>query len=163
EEAASETEAPRKLGPQRSVDGSDARPGWRDIAARSPRPLTPLEAALGTFVVGALADYRSMNEGPRADDTDDPYIQPSFEYRRRIERASLWTAFGAHARIRDGEPSYGAHVILYEDYDPLRLRVTASAFASVQRIEGATASSIQPRGFVEYSGRVAPDFFILPR
>jgi hypothetical protein len=165
EEDASASSAPAE-GRALTSSGSNAAAAegtWRDIARGSPRPLTSLEAALGTLVVGAAADYRSMNDGPKADDTKDGYVQPSFEYRRRIETLSLWTALGGHARVRSGEPSYGAYVILYEDYDPLRLRVMVSGFGAMQRVEGASARSIQPRGFIEFSGRATSDFFILPR
>ena len=145
------------------LSGARAAGSWRDTAEHSPRPLTPLEAALGTFQFGTGAVAGTMREG--SDSTDpDRYGFAFVGYRRRIESINLWTAVTGNFRVRDdGQHSQGSSLILYEDLDELHLRVTGTLTLDNQTIDGTSVNTFGPRGFIEYSWRPARTFFILPR
>jgi hypothetical protein len=145
----------------------DARPtadeeSWLQRARRSPAPLSPLEAALGTFVaeVGVVSG-RIRQNSPSA--WADAYAFNLLGYRRRIETLQLWTRAEVFSRSRSSEPTFGAAGALYEDLTQLHLRLTASVKVESQRVAGIQSKSWLTRGFVEYSYRATPKFFILPR
>jgi hypothetical protein len=163
-EAAQAQPAPESA---RVVDVSVARVdlndgGWRDVATASQRPLGWLEDRLGTLDVSSGAGAQSLREGTRAT-SPDSFVFGTATYRRRIEAPNLYTLVGVGGRVRNGPSSYGGTAGFYEDLDALRLRITGTADVTAQDIAGHTDATFTPRGFVEYSGRVTGDFFILPR
>lgn len=138
--------------------------GWHDVATASPRPLSWLEDRLGTLETNAGARVGTLRDGARTDSGLDVYGYSSMNYRRRIESIDLFTLASGLVRVRDiDNPTFGGSVSVYEDLDALRLRVTGTAGLFAQRVGTETAYTLRPRGFVEYSGRVSSDFFVLPR
>jgi hypothetical protein len=134
--------------------------GWRAIAERSDRPLTWLEDRLGTIESQTGANVTTYRDGVRTGSAFDGYGYQSLTYRRRIESIDLSTLGSGIVRLRDGEPTYAGSLSLYQTIDRLRISGTVGAFA--QRVNGAQYT-IRPRAFVEYSGRIASDLFVLPR
>ena len=154
--------------PEKSIETTTARMaigdgGWRDVAEHSPRPLSWLADRLGTFelVTGALAG--TLREGSPSNTAIDAYAYETLSYRRRIESLNLYTLATGTVRLRDGDPTYGGGVTFYEDLSALRLRLTGTLNAFSQKIGSASEQTIQPHAFLEYSGRVSPSFYILPR
>jgi hypothetical protein len=148
--------------PNVGTDGSMVP--WQDRTERSPEPLTPLQAALGTSVVTSGATYGTIRAGSPSSSSPDGYASQGLEYRRRIESIGLWTDVAAFGRVRSGgEPSYGGDVVLYEDMDDLHVRLSGSLGMAAQRIEGQSVQTWNPHAFAEYSWRVTRDFFVLPR
>lgn len=152
----------------RQVDVTSARVdvsngAWRDVATASPRPLSWLEDSLGTIEshTGGLAG--TIREGASADTALDAYGFEGLTYRRRIESINLFTLAGGLVRVRDGAPTYGGTVSLYEDLALLRLRVSGTAGGFAQNVGTERAYALRTRAFVEYSWHPSPDFFILPR
>lgn len=145
------------------MDASDPHAPWRDTAAKSPRPLTPLEENLGTITVRSLARYGTLREGDPRTDEPDTYFEQSVGYRRRIESIDLWTGLTGIYRPREGNDSAGGSLFLYKTVSPLRLRLAAWADVYGQKIGLTDARTWHPHGYVEFSGRVAPNFFLLPR
>ena len=135
---------------------------FRDVAESSPPPLTWLEDRIGTFESNSGGVAQTLRDGASAR-VLDAYGFESITYRRRIESINLYTLGSVLARVRDGQPTYGASASLYEDIESLRLRVTGTAGVLTQNVDGTTAYNFQPRGFIEYSGRLASDLFLLPR
>lgn len=138
---------------------------WRDQAIRSPRALSNVEASLGTAVFGAGTLYGTIHEGVPSlpASQGDGYAFLFADYRRRVESIGLWTAFGAYTNVREGESTYGASLVLYEELEKIHTRISGTVRVATQRIDGHPVEAIQPRGFVEYSWRATRDFFALPR
>lgn len=136
---------------------------WRDVAERSPRPLSWFEDRLGAFeaMTGMLGG--TLRDGAPADTAIDIYGFETLTYRRRIESINLYTLATGLFRLRDGSPTYGGAVTLYEDLSALRMRITGTLNAFTQDVGGASEYTLRPRGAIEYSGRVTPAFYILPR
>ena len=137
--------------------------GWRDTARTSPKPLSWGVDRLGTFEADKGVTAASLHEGSTTATGIDAYFYEGISYQRRIEAPNLYTVIGASLRLRDGSPTYGAEAGFYEDLDRYRLRITGTMTAFSQQAEALNVYSLQANGFVEYSGRVRPDFFILPR
>lgn len=137
--------------------------GWRDVAERSPRPLSWLEDHLGAFeaMTGALGG--TLRDGAPADTAIDLYGFQTLTYRRRIEPINLFTLATGLLRLRDGATTYGGAVTLYEDLSALRLRITGTLNAFTQDVGGTNESTLRPRAAIEYSARVNPALYILPR
>jgi hypothetical protein len=136
--------------------------GWRAVAEHSARPLTWLEDSLGTLISTTAGVYQTLRDGTSVK-SSDAFVHQGFAYRRRIESINLTTTLGGFARLRDGESTYGANLILYEDWDTTRLRITGQASVNSQKVGANQEATLQPRGFIEYSWRATNDFFILPR
>lgn len=142
----------------------DPQPGpWRDVVKQSPRPLTPFEDSLGTFVTQVGGSFGTDREGSAKSTSPDGFVQTRFGYRRRIESIQLWTAGDALLRARDGDPTYGAALTLYEDASSVHLRVTGTGILVTQNVGGQRVTTLRPRAFAEYSWRTFKDFFVLPR
>jgi hypothetical protein len=134
---------------------------WKDMAAESPRPLTPFEENFGTVTSHVLGRWGTYREGVQATDADG-YIEESIGYRRKIESIGLWTGFGGTVREREESASWAASALLYEEIDRLRFAGWLEYWG--QDVPGfANVRTWKPRGFVEYSWRVTPSFFLLPR
>jgi hypothetical protein len=134
---------------------------WRDVAAESPRPLSSFEENFGTVTAHVLGRYGTYREGTQATDTDG-YLEQSIGYRRKIESIGLWTGFGGTIREREDSPSWAGSALLYEEID--RFRIAGWLEYWGQDVPGfAPVRTWKPRGFVEYSWRVTPSFFLLPR
>ena len=82
---------------------------------------------------------------------------------RRIESIDLWTGLTGIYRPREGSDSWGASVFLYKTINPLRLRLAGWADLYGQELGVVDARTVHPHGYVEFSGRVTPTFFLLPR
>jgi hypothetical protein len=137
---------------------------WLSIARRSPRPLTAFESNLGTFVVSTGAVIGTLQQGAPAAAQASSFGFLSAGYRRRIERIGLWTDVDGFMRVRtEAPPTYGANTVLYEDLEALHVRLSSSVGVESQRVLDGNAVAWLFRGFAEYSWRVTPDFFILPR
>ena len=137
---------------------------WLSIARRSPRPLTAFESNLGTFVVSTGAVIGTLQQGAPAASRVSSFGFISAGYRRRIERLGLWTDVDGFMRLRTDAPAtYGATTVLYEDLDALHVRLSSSVGVESQQVLDGNAVAWLFRGFAEYSWRVTPDFFILPR
>jgi hypothetical protein len=153
---------PLVAAPGTSTDGS--APRWLDRAERSPNPLTPLQAALGTVVVATGATYGTIRTGLPSASSPDAYVSEALGYRRRIESIGLWTDLEAFGRARSGgEPSYGANAILYEEMEKLHVRLSGSLGSAAQRVQDQLVQTWNPHAFAEYSWRATRDFFVLPR
>ena len=137
--------------------------GWRDAAERSPRPLTWLEDHLGAFEAMSGALGGTLRDGAPSDTAIDIYGFQTVTYRRRIEPINLYTLGTGLLRLRDGAPTYGGAFTLYEDLSVLRLRITGTLNAFAQDVDGSSETTLRPRAAIEYSGRVTPAFYILPR
>ena len=137
--------------------------GWRDTTRASPKPLSWWIDRLGTFEADTGVTAASLHEGSTTATGVDAYFYEDISYQRRIEAPNLYTVIGASLRLRDGAPTYAAEAGFYEDLDRYRLRITGTMTAFSQEAESLNVYSLQANGFVEYSGRVRPDFFILPR
>jgi hypothetical protein len=137
--------------------------GWEAVAESSPRPLTWLEDHLGTIESDSGYAINTFTDGATAAAEQDTFAYENLAYRRRIEAPNLYTILTASARLRQSENSYATSAGLYEDWDALRLRISATASVATQVIGGHREATFEPRGFIEYSGRVAPNFFVLPR
>lgn len=134
---------------------------WRDVAERSPRPMTTFEEDFGTVTTHVLGRYGTYREGILAM-YGDGYVEQAIGYRRKIESIGLWTGFGGTVRERELSPTFAAHALFYEEFE--RLRVTGWFEYWTQDIPGfGRVRTFKPRGFVEYSIRVTPSFFVLPR
>jgi hypothetical protein len=137
---------------------------WSSIARRSPRPLTAFESNLGTFVVSTGAVIGTLQRGAPAASRVSSFGFLSAGYRRRIERLKLWTDVDGFMRLRAETPAtYGANVVLYEDLDVLHVRLSGSVGVASQRVLDGNAVAWLSHGFAEYSWRVTPNFFIVPR
>jgi hypothetical protein len=136
---------------------------WRSVAESSPRPLTWLEDRLGTIESQTGGSASTYRDGARDDTSLDAYGYQALTYRRRIESINLFTLGSGLVRAREGAPTYGASVSLYEDLDTLRLRVSGTAGGFTQELANGAEYTLRPRAFVEYSGRLASDLFVLPR
>lgn len=154
--------------PNRVIETSTARMwlgegGWRDVAERSPRPLSWLADRLGTIelVTGALAG--TLREGSPSNTATDAYAYQTLSYRRRVESLNLYALATGTVRLRGGDPTYGGGITFYEDLSALRLRLTGTLNAFSQKVGTASEQTLQPHAFLEYSGRLSPSFYILPR
>ncbi len=140
---------------------------WRGLAEHSPPPLAWLEDRLGTVESHSGAVAGTIREGATSDTALDAYAFESLTVRRRIESLNLFTLASGLIRLRNGPTTYGGSVSLYEDLTALRLRVTGTLGAFAQAGFGAGANqteyALRPRGFIEYSARVASDVSLLPR
>jgi hypothetical protein len=136
---------------------------WRDTAERSKHPLTWLEDSLGTFEAYTGAAGGTLRDGAPADTAVDLYGFETLTYRRRIEPINLYTLVTALGRVRDGAPTLGAAGTLYEDLSALRMRITGTINAFTQEVGNDRAFTLRPRAAIEYSARVTPAFYILPR
>ena len=143
--------------------GSSAHEAWHEQALQSPRPLTRIEASLGTVVGAVGADYGTLRQGSAPGATAEGQLFWMLGYRRRLEAIGLWTDVEVFGRARDGEPTYGGTGILYEDLERLHLRLSSTLTAETQQIAGTRTNTWKSRGFAEYSWRVTGDFFVLPR
>jgi hypothetical protein len=155
-------DAPQDSSPS-VVDLGTGAGGWRAIEERSAPPLSWMEDALGTFVSTTAGVYSTLREGNGAGSEPDEFIHQGIAYRRRIESINLTTMIGGLARARQAQSTYGANLLLYEDNDATRLRVTGQANVFSQKVDAQQITTLQARGFVEYSWRVTHDFFVLPR
>lgn len=136
--------------------------GWLELARRSPAPLSPVQASLGTLVAEAGAVSGKLHETtPSA--WRDAYLFNLIGYRRRIESLGLWTRAEVFSRTRPDTPTVGALGSLYEDLSQAHVRLTATLKLERQTVAGLRAKSVLCRGFVEYSYRATPEFFVLPR
>lgn len=134
---------------------------WRDVAERSQRPLTWLEERLGTLESNTGVNLSNYRDGSRLDTSLDAYGYESLTYRRRIESINLSTLASGLVRARDGAPTYGAATSVYEDV--LHFRASGAVGLFEQDVNGHAEYTLRPRAFLEYSGRLAPDLFVLPR
>lgn len=142
----------------------DPQPGpWRDVAKQSPRPLSAFEDALGTFVAQVAGAYGTDREGSAKSTAPDGFAQTRLGYRRRVESIQLLTAADGILRARDGDPTYGGSLTLYEDASSIHLRVTGTGLLVSQSIGSQRVVTFRPRAFAEYSWRLFRDFFVLPR
>ncbi len=136
----------------------------RSIAELSPRPLTRLESNLGTFVLSSGAIVGTLRQGEPSASQASTFGFLSAGYRRRIERLGLWTDVSGFTRQRlDAPATFGGNGVLYEDLEQLHLRLSASLGVESQRVLDGNAVAWLSRGFAEYSYRVTPQFFVLPR
>lgn len=146
------------------LDGGNPNGLWADTVARSDRPLTPLEDALGTLSVRGLARTGTLRDGDPSLTSPDSYFEQSVGYRRRIESIGLWTGLTALTRQHlQHTSSYGASAFLWTHIPSARLRLAAFGDVFGQNVQGVDARTFHPHAYVEYSGRVTPSFFLLPR
>ncbi len=145
------------------LDVSNPSSLWRDAVASAPKPLTPIQEALGTVTVQSLGRWGNFRNGDPRNEFSDGYLEQNVGYRRRIESIGLWTGFSALGRARDGHESFGASAFLWGQITPLRLRYAAFADAYGQRVEGVDARTIRPAAYLELSAKVAPSLYLLPR
>ena len=143
------------------ANGAGFRDGsWRDVAAHSPEPLSSFQEHFGTVTTAIRTHYGTLREGV-ASVAPDGFVEQGVGYRRKIEAIGLWTGFGGEVRERTGHPSYSANALLYEEFSRLRLAAWVQYWH--QNIAGEQVHTWKPRGFVEYSVRITPNFFLLPR
>lgn len=142
---------------------SSATAAWLVAAEESPPPLAPFERSFGTIVSETGAVYGTLREGSAPSTAPDAYVFQSAGYRRRLEAIGLWTDFDAFGRLREGEPSYGAKGLLYEEIESIHLRLSTSLGVTAQNLDDYLEFTWVSRGFVEYSWRATSDFFVLPR
>jgi hypothetical protein len=156
-------ETPVTASPAR-LDANDSIAAWRDEVSRSARPLGSLEEQLGTLTArseGRFGNYRDGNLIVDRDATDG-YFEQAIGYRRRVESIGLWLGAGAFERARtSGGATFGASGLAYEELGRLRIAGWLDYFQ--QDLGFDVARSYRPRAFVEYSIRVRPDVFVLPR
>jgi hypothetical protein len=146
------------------LDAGDPNALWRDAVSKSDRPLTPLEAALGTLSVHGLARTGTLRDGDPSSDALDSYFEQSLGYRRRIESLGVWTGMSASMREHTQlSTSFGASAFAWTHIDPIRLRLAAYGDVFGQNIHGVDARTARPHAYIEYSGRVTPSFYLLPR
>ncbi|MBI2392472.1 MAG: hypothetical protein HYV09_23005 [Deltaproteobacteria bacterium] len=146
------------------LDGGNPNGLWADTVAKSDRPLTPLEEALGTLSVRGLARTGTLRDGDPSLTERDSYFEQSVGYRRRVESIGLWTGLTALTRQHlEHTSSYGASAFLWTHLPSLRLRLAAFGDVYGQNVHGVDARTLNPHAYVEYSGRVTPSFFLLPR
>src|SRR5207245_2601588 len=119
------------------------------------------EENFGTVTAHVLGRHGTFREGVQAS-TVDGYFEQGFGYRRKIESIGLWTGVGGTVRERELSPTVAAHFLGYEEFE--RLRVAGWVEYWKQDIPGfANVHTWKTLGFVEYSFRVTPNFFVLPR
>jgi hypothetical protein len=160
--AAEESDLRAGIGVPVSISGANEGT-WRDKVHASEVPLSPFIENLGTFNPGASFVLSTLREGVRDSRAPDAYGEFQLSYRRTIESIKLTTFVGGNARIRNDAPSLGGTLSLYENIERYRLRVFGVVNAWTQVYEGARASSVVPRAFIEYSFHATNTFFILPR
>ncbi len=136
---------------------------WEALARNSPRPLSWFGDRLGTFEADTGVTAASLHEGSTTATGVDAYFFEDLSYQRRIEAPNLYTVVGASLRLRNGPPTYAGEAGFYEDLDRYRLRITGTATGFTQDVDKTHVKTLQANGFLEYSGRIRPDFFILPR
>jgi hypothetical protein len=136
---------------------------WRDTAENSPKPLGWFADHLGTFESFSGVNFATIRDGSTVTAALDLYGFEQLFYRRRIESIDLFTEADVLARFRNGNPTYGGSMTLYEDWNATRLRITGTLDTFMQQIDTDNALTLKPRGFVEYSARITPSFYILPR
>lgn len=146
------------------LDGSDPRAPWADTAARAERPLSPLEDALGTLAVHGLARSGTLREGDPSLAHRDGYLEQSVAYRRRLESIGLWGGVsGIFRQHEERASSFGATAFVWTHVPAARLRFAGFADVYGQRIDGFEGRTVHPRAYAEWSGRVTPGFYLLPR
>lgn len=145
------------------LDAGNPSALWRDAVSKSDRPLTPLEDALGTLTLRSLGRYGTLRDGDRRKEFADGFFEQNLGYRRRIESLGVWTGVSGLIRAREGESSFGGSAWAWTNIPALRLRLGGYLDVYGQRIENNEARTLRPEGFVEFSGRIAPNFFLLPR
>jgi hypothetical protein len=158
-------------GPSRSSQGPGAITidfsggGWKSAALGSPPPLSWAADRLGTFEADTGVTLETLRAGATTSSGTgvDSYFYEQISYQRRIEAPNLYTVVDGIVRLRNGPPTYAAGAGFYEDWDRYRLRITGTATGYTQEVQGNRAYTLEAQGFVEYSGRIRPDFFILPR
>ena len=134
---------------------------WRDVAVSSPRPLTGLEANLGTIVPHVLARYGTLRDGDLATAADG-YLEQGLAYRRHVETLDAWIGFGGIVRERDGNPTLSGSALVYKQFG--RLRIAGWGDYWTQELsDGSRARTVRPRAFIEYSWRLSSNVFLLPR
>lgn len=147
-----------------SLNALDPNDGsWLTTAEASPPPLSSFAADLGTGVAEAGVVYGTLREGSAPATEPDSFAFGIAGYRRRIESIGLWTELEGFARSRESAPSFGGSAALYEEIEPLQLRLSSAFGIAAQQIDAQLASRWFSRGFVEYSWRATSDFFLLPR
>jgi len=146
------------------LDAGNPNALWRDAVSKSDRPLTPLEEALGTVSVHGLVRGGTFREGDPATNAPDTYFEQSIGYRRRIESLGVWSGLSGTYREHDDQAnSWGASAFVWGQINPIRLRIGAYGDVYGQTINGFEARTVKPHAYVEYSGRITPSFFLLPR
>jgi hypothetical protein len=145
------------------LDAGNPNALWRDAVASSPRPLTPVEEALGTITLQTQGRYGTFREGDPRKEFSDGYLEQTVGYRRKIESLGIWTGVSALGRAREGRESWGASAFAWTMINPLRLRLAVYGDVFGQTIEDQAQRTFRPRAYAEMSFRVAPSFFVLPR
>lgn len=155
---------PKAVTTKALLDGGDPSGAWHDTVARSDRPLTPLEASLGTLSVHALGRTGTLREGDPSLANRDTWFEQTVGYRRRLESIGLWTGLSATLREHQEEAnSWAASAFLWTHIAPARLRIAAFGDLYGQEIGSVDARTLRAHGYVEYSGRITPSLYLLPR
>jgi len=146
------------------LDGGDPSAAWADAVSKSDRPLTPFQEAFGTVAAHGLARVGTFREGDASLKERDAYLEQSIGYRRRIESIGVWTGVTGTLREHQEESSsWGVSAFVWTHIAPARLRIAAFGDAYGQDIGSVDGRTLRPRGYVEWSGRVSPSFYLLPR
>lgn len=146
------------------LDAGNPNALWRDAVSKSDRPLTPLEEALGTLALHGKARTGTLRDGDPSTIGRDTYFEQSVGYRRRIESLKLWTGVTGLIREHDVQGnSFGGSAFAWTHIDAIRLRLAAYGDVYGQNIDGFAGRTVHPHAYAEFSARIAPNFFLLPR
>lgn len=145
------------------LDAGNPNALWRDAVSKSDKPLSPLEDALGTLSVSGRARTGTLRDGDPAKERDT-FFEQSVGYRRRIESIGVWTGIGGLLREHEIQgKSFGASAFAWTHINPIRLRLAAFGEVYGQEIDGFAARTFRPHAYAEFSARLAPNVFLLPR
>ncbi len=131
------------------------------LADRASTPRTAGEA--GTLVASTGGAYGNLRDASRDDPSPDGYVQQSLLLRYAFDKVRLFTTAAAFTRQRDGEPTLGGRLALWENAWSLRTRFFAGVDAATQSIAARDVTTLRPRAFVEHVLQVHRDFAVLPR
>lgn len=145
------------------LDAGNPNALWRDAVSKSDRPLSPFEENFGTLSVQGKARTGTLRDGDPSKERDT-YFEQSVGYRRRIESIGVWTGLTGLVREHDVQPaSFGASAFAWTHISAIRLRLAAFGDVHGQNIDDFAARTFRPHAYVEFSGRLAPNLFLLPR
>ena len=150
-------EPPASPVPSIAFDGAPS--GWRDAARSEPLPPSG-PASWATLQITGSVVTSNWREGASTN-APDTFGQQSLLVRRRFGTVGPWASIGAAVRERAGEPSVGGRLALFQQLADAR--IGAGADVHTQQIEGRDATTVHPRGLLEYAWRARPSLTLFPR
>ncbi|MBX7197425.1 MAG: hypothetical protein K1X94_35580, partial [Sandaracinaceae bacterium] len=146
------------------LDGGDPRAPWFDTASHAERPLTPFEDSFGTLSAHGLVRSGTFREGDPASSERDTWFEQRVGYRRRLESIGLWTGLSASLREHQVEPSsWTAQGFVWTHIPSARLRFAGFGELYGQEIGSVDVTTARLQAYAEWSARVTPSFYLLPR